>query len=351
MPKANLKRPSAAMSTCSPSFNKESIISIPLNTSNNGRVILNQFRNRLISDPLIKSITGSNINIGLGKDGNRSKMSNGFGYKDKSISTNWINVDYDFLKTLSIKPINGRDFSREFSSDSINSVIVTESMAKQFGEKDPIGVLFAMDSAKGYSKIIGVIPDFHLYSVHEKIEPLTIDINQTHSIQYVFIKTTRANPMVVMDKVKSIYKELVPEKEFKGSFMDENTDRWYNREKRFSLLLGISSILAIILSSLGLFALALLMIQQRIKEIGVRKVLGASVANINYLLSKDFLRLVMIAIVIASPLAWWLMNKWLQDFPYRTNISWPLFLVVGFTAIIISIVTISFHTIKFCNCG
>jgi putative ABC transport system permease protein len=327
-------------------FNKESIISIPLSNRKNGRATLNQFRNRLASQASILSITGTNINIGLGKDGNRSKQSTGFGFKDKSILTNWLSADYDFLKTLGIKLIKGRDFSKDYATDTVSNVLVTESMAKQFMEKEILGLTFSIDSAKPPFKIIGLIPDFHLYSLHEKTEPLTIDMSSNNSIGYVLIKTTSANPLALMNQLERIFKEVEPDKEFKGSFMDENTDRWYNKEKKLSLLLGTSSIIAIVLSCLGLFALALLMIQQRIKEIGVRKVLGASIFNINNLLTKDFLKLVIAAIVIASPIAWWIMNEWLQDFPYRTSISWLVFIAVGLAAMTISLATISFNTIK-----
>ena len=327
-------------------INQEGVISVPLNTVNSGHKYLNHFRNRLLSEPSVVSVSGSNVNIGLGKDGSTSKQSSGFGYKDKSIFTNWITVDYDFLKTLGIKPVLGRDFSREYGSDTISKVIVTESMLSQFGEKDALRISFSLDSARANYQIVGVIPDFHLYSAHEKKEPLTIDISQQQQIAYVFIKTNGKNTISLMNKLKSIYKELEPEKEFKASFMDENTDRWYNKEKRLSLLLGISSLVAIIISCMGLFALVLLIIQQRTKEIGVRKVLGSSVAGINYLLSKDFIRLVAVALIIAIPIGWWLMSNWLRQFPYQSTINWIIFFEVSIAAITVSILTISFHTIK-----
>ncbi|MES2132452.1 MAG: FtsX-like permease family protein, partial [Bacteroidota bacterium] len=327
-------------------FNKESIITIPLYNRSNGRNVVNQLRMQLASQSSIVSISGSNINVGLGKDGSISKRASSFSHGDKSIYTNMLTVDYDFLNTLGIKLLKGRDFSKAFSTDTVSAVLVTESMASQFGVTDPIGITFSMDSTMPPSTIIGVIPDFHLYSVHEKTEPLTLDISRNMGVSYVFIKTNSKNPMQVMDMIKRMYKDLEPGREFRGTFMDENTERWYSKEKSLSMLLGISSGIAIVLSCLGLFALALLMIQQRIKEVGVRKVLGASVFNINLLLAKDFLRLVIIAIVIATPLAWWLMNKWLYNFPYHTTISWFTFFMVGVIAIVIAVLTISFHTIK-----
>ncbi len=327
-------------------FNKEAVITVPLYDYSRGRAIAEQFRLRLASQPAIVSISGSNINIGLGKDGNISKRSSSFSHKDININTNMLTVDYDFLKTLDMRLLQGRDFSKSFAADTTTSVIVTESMASQFGVKDPVGLTFIADSAMPPSTIIGVIPDFHMYSLHEKTEPLTIDMSSGTRIGYVFIKLRSNNPVQVMDMVKNIYKDLEPGREFRGTFMDENTDRWYNKEKSLSGLLGVSSLIAVVLSCLGLFALALLMIGQRVKEIGVRKVLGASAMNINLLLTKEFLRLVLVSIVIATPLAWWLMSQWLQNFPYRMTISWTLFLIVGLTAVLVAVLTVGFHTLK-----
>ncbi|MCC6370670.1 MAG: ABC transporter permease, partial [Bacteroidia bacterium] len=195
-------------------------------------------------------------------------------------------------------------------------------------------------------KIIGVIPDFHLYSLHEKTEPLTIDISRIMPIEYVFIKTDGRNNKTVMEKLKSIYKTLEPDKEFEGTFMDENTNRWYNKEKSLSILLGTSSIVAIVISCLGLFALALLLIQQRTKEIGVRKILGASVFNINLLLSFEFVKLVVVAVLISVGPSLYLMKQWLQQFPYKTEPHWLVFIGVGITAVVLALITIGYHTIK-----
>lgn len=273
-------------------------------------------------------------------------MSRGFGYKDKSIFSNWMSVDYDFLKTMDIKLLQGRDFSRDFISDTTEGIIVTEAMAKQFGSNNPLGLSFSIDTAMPSLKIVGIISDFHLYSLHKETEALTIDISPASPLSYAFIKTNSQNPIAVMNLVKKAFQEIHPGKAFEASFLNENTERWYQKEKRLSMLLGISSIVAIVLSCLGLFALALLMIQQRIKEIGVRKVLGASVFSINQLLAKDFIKLVLVSIIIATPIAWYLMNKWLQDFPYRIQIQWHTFAIVSAVAIAISLITISFHTIK-----
>lgn len=327
-------------------FNKNAVISVPLQGDVNGRQIINQLRNKLISQPSILSITGSNINFGIGKDGSTSMMSRGFNFKDKSVFTNWMSVDYDFLKTMDIKLLQGRDFSPSAVSDTAEGVIVSETMAAQFGEKEVLGLNFSLDTAMPKLKIVGTFADFHLYSLHNKSEALTIDIHPQTSISYALIKTNGKNPKAAMSLVENALKEIQPGKLFEASFLNENTERWYQKEKRLSILLGISSVIAILLSCLGLFALALLMIQQRIKEIGIRKIMGASVLSINTLLTKDFMKLVIISIIIATPAAWILMNKWLQDFPYRIQINWKTSAIVSLAAITISLITVSFHTIK-----
>ena len=328
-------------------YNQESVISIPVNNENKGRYFLNQLRNKLASQSSIVSITGTTVNLGLGKDGSASKNSSGFAFNGLNIQTNIMAVDYDFLKTMDIKLLNGRDFSREFGTDTLGNIVVTESLAKQFKKDNPIGLSFMTDSASGIrNTIIGIIPDFHLYSLHESIEPLMIDFSKSGNLSYIMVKTTGKNPKQAMDLVENAYKDLEPGKVFQASFIDENTNRWYEKEKKLSQLLGISAGIAIFLSCLGLFAIALLMIEQRVKEIGIRKVLGASVTNITSLLSKDFLQLVVFAVALASPLAWWAMSKWLQDFPYRIGISPWVFAFAGFSALAIAFLTVSFQAIK-----
>ena len=327
-------------------FNQEAVISIPIYNYEKGQNLVHQFRMRAASQPSILSVTGSDVNIGIGKDGDISKSSSGFDFNGNSIFTNWMSVDYNFLKTMDIKLLEGRDFSADYAVDTLNSVVVTEGLAKQFKVKNPLGLAFYSDSSKPKNVIIGIVPDFHLYSLHQDLEPTMIHFTRNGWLGYILIKTTGKNPTQTMAMVENIYKEIEPTARFQGSFIDENTNRWYQKEKKLSQLLGISSGIAIMLSCLGLFAIALLMIEQRVKEIGVRKVLGASVANLTGLLSKDFLQLVVIAVLIASPLAWYAMHKWLQDFPYRITISAWIFVFTGIAALLIAFLTVGFQTVK-----
>ncbi len=328
-------------------FSKEFVVSIPVPASMDGSVLLERLRNKLKNNRSVLQVSGSSINVGIGKDGGMSKWSNGFGYKDKNIYTNWMTVDYDFIKTMDIKLLKGRDFDRQFGKEA-NNVIVSESMASQFAEKEIVGLTFNRDSLNPGFTIIGVIPDIQLYSLHEKIEPMTLDVSMAEHtpLSYLLVRTDGKTPYITMQELEKAYKEFVVDGDYKGTFLDENTQKMYSKEKRLSELLGVFSVVAIVLSCLGLFALAMLMIQQRVKEIGVRKVLGASVFNIQLLVGKQFLFLVVVAMLIASPLAWYFMNSWLQRFPYKTSVDWWLFALAGGLSLLIALATVSYHTIR-----
>lgn len=329
-------------------INKDYVLSVPLlKPEKTGKNKIEKLRMRLASNPAILSITGSNINVGKGRDNSSSKNSIGFTYKGKSVSTNVASVDYDYLKTFGLKALDGRDFETFHSADTLyTNVLLSESAAKQFEEKNIVGQQLLVDSADPKWNVVGVFPDFHLYSMHETKEPLTLMLDRNGGCNYCFIKTNGANPVAVMEAVKKEMALLEPGQEFRGSFVDENIANWYMQEKVMSILFCIAACVAIVLSCLGLLAMVLLVIQQRVKEIGVRKVLGASVNHIALLVSKQFLVLVGIAILIAIPVSWMAMNGWLQNFPYRIEIQLWMFLLVAFVALFIALLTICFNTLK-----
>ncbi len=325
-------------------INKDYVISVPLNKS--GREKIKKLRMRLSSNPNIIAITGSNINIGRGKDKSSSKNSIGFGYKGKQFSTNMAFADYDYLRTLGVKATDGRDFDAVDNTDTLYNVLLSESMAKQFEDKNIVGQQLLIDSAGPRWNVVGVFPDFHLYSLHESKEPLTLVLDKESALNYCFVKTNGKNPVATMEAIKKEMTILEPGREFRGSFVDENISNWYMQEKVMSILFSITAAVAIVLSCLGLLAMVLLVIQQRVKEIGVRKVLGASVNSIIMLVSKEFLLLVFIAVMIATPLAWMIMNAWLQSFPYRIEMKWWMFLLVAAAALLIALITISFNAVR-----
>lgn len=327
-------------------YNTSALISVPIKKDEKGKEIVSRMRTLLASNPTVVSVSGSTVNFGVGQDGNTSRMGHGFEYKGKSISTDFLQADYDILKTLGIPLKAGRDFSAEYVADTINTVIVTESMAKQFPEKDVVGISFYADSSRPQWTVVGVIPDFHLYSMHEESAPLTISMNSNPAISYLLVRVNTNNPAAAMELIKSTYAVVAPGIEFKGSFVEENIERWYKNESRLSQMFSIASLVAIILSCMGLFGMASIITRQRVKEIGVRKVLGATVSGITALVTREFIWPVAIALLIATPLAWWALGQWLQDFVYRIHIHWWVFILAGGLSILIAVLTVSFQAIK-----
>lgn len=327
-------------------FDKQQVISVPISNSIEGGLFIQKIRNQFLMDPNVVAISGTNINIGDGLDNSNTRQSYGFNYADKLVQSDWLYVDYDYLKTLDIKLTAGRDFDKNYATDSTTSVVVNETMAKLMGDKDVVGKFLCPDSSQPKLQVVGVIPDFHLYSLHDKIDALTMQIGKSNSMAYALLRLKPGKMIAVMDKVKKFWKSELPDKEFQGSFLDENTDRWFKKEQQLSTIYSIAAAISIIISCMGLFAIALLMIEQRIKEIGVRKSLGASVRSIVEMLSKDFIKLVLVAIVIASPIAWYAMNNWLKDFAYHITIQWWVFAATGLLAIVIALLTVSYQSIR-----
>jgi len=326
---------------------KETIISVPLHSPAAGHAVIAKLRARLAADPRIVSVSGSNINLGRGSDHRTVKISTDFPYHGRDVSTLQAGVDYDYLRTIGVKLLAGRDFDPAYGTDTTNAYVISESMAKMLGDPAIVGKTIYLDSAdkKGWH-IVGVFPDFHLYTMAEQMEPLTLSLDMRAQIPYVFIKTTGRDKIGAMAAIKREMAVLEPGQDFNGSFVDDNVNDWYKDEKVASLIFSIAALIAIVLSCSGLLAMVLLMIQQRVKEIGVRKVLGASVGSISVLVSRQFVGLVGLAVLIATPISWLMMNKFLEHYPYRISITVWMFLLVGATAIGIALATIAFNTIR-----
>jgi len=256
-----------------------------------------------------------------------------------TISATWIG--YDYLKTLGVQLAAGRDFARD-RPDS-NSYIVNESAVRMMNLKNPIGEQVGFWNGKG--PIIGVAKDFHIQSLHKTITPLILCL-QPKNAAGILARTQPGKTQQAIASLKKVYEKYNKTYPFEYHFIDELYERNYKSEMMVSGFVNVFAIMAIFISCLGLFGLATFTTEQRAKEVGIRKVLGASVVDIAGLLSKDFIKLVLLAILIAIPLAWWAMNNWLQDFAYRTNISLWIFLLSALLAIMIAALTISFQAIK-----
>jgi putative ABC transport system permease protein len=267
--------------------------------------------------------------------------------KTSVVSQTWV-VDEDYITTLGIKMQSGRNFSKDMLTDS-TAVIINESAAKMFDFKNPINQLVycPQDSKAMVLKpyhVIGVMKDFNFQSLRSNVRPLMLFMGNDEGA--VSIRANAANIPALLKQIKSKWTEFSPNQQFNYSFMDEDFEALYRTEQRTGTIFMAFTTLAIVIACLGLFGLAAYAAEQRTKEIGIRKVLGASMSTIVQMLSKDFIKLVVIAIVITSPLAWWAMNKWLQDFAYRIHIQWWLLAIAGGAAILVAFITISFQSIK-----
>ena len=252
-------------------------------------------------------------------------------------------IGYDFIKTMHLQLAQGRDFSEDFATDSVG-YIINETALGIIGYPDPIGKPLTLWKQKG--TIIGVLKDFHFNSLHTEINPLILRLGEDANWGSALVRTEPGKTKEALASLEKICKELNPQFPFSYKFSDEEYQKLYTSEQVVSKLANYFAVLAIFISSLGLLGLVMFAAQQRTKEFGIRKVLGATPATLFNLLSKEFLLLVLIAIAIASPLAWIAMNKWLQDYVYRIHISWWMFGVAGVFAILIALVTVSFQAIK-----
>lgn len=257
------------------------------------------------------------------------------------------NIDENYLPTLGIKLALGRSFSKSFSSDSA-AILVNETAVKQFGWKDPIGqrITTVGNGSKGSKRtyaVVGVTKDFHFESMHEQIAPLVMYFYGDHYQMALRISTNDLSGFL-----KTLEKSWKAQTDspFSYSFLDERFNKMYESEKRIGKLFGIFASLGVIIACLGLFGLATFTTIQRTKEIGIRKVLGASVISIVALLSQEFIKIVLLAIVIATPAAWYGMDQWLKDFAYKIDIQWWIFALAGFLATGIALLTVSFQSIK-----
>ena len=262
---------------------------------------------------------------------------------------NW--VDGSFLQTLGIKIASGRLFSPEYPADTNLRMILNEEAIRKIGFKnnqDAVGKNVSMDwQGQTYRwEIVGVVKDFHFVDLHSAIEPYGFQLNNRQSFNYLVAHAKTKNMGSVLESIGKTWKQLNPNEPFEYTFLNDDFQKNYEADNRLAGIVRNFTIIAILISCLGLFGLATFSAEQRTKEIGVRKVLGASVGNVVSLLSKEFLKLVFIGILIASPITWFVMNKWLQDFAYRTNISWLVFVITAVIAIGIALLTISFQAIK-----
>lgn len=260
-----------------------------------------------------------------------------------NIQFTFTSVGYDFIKTLNLKLREGRDFSKEFASDSVG-YIINEAALKRIGYKNPIDQPLTMWGKPG--KIIGVLKDFHFQSLHQTINPMIVRLDEGIGYGNILVRTQAGKTKEALANLEQLGKKLNPRFPFTYQFSDEEYAKLYKSEQVVTQLANYFAILAIFISCLGLFGLAAFTAEQRTKEIGVRKVLGASVASITSLLSMDFIKLVVIATMIAFPVAWYFLKNWLKKYAYQIDIEWWYFAIAAMAAVAIALLTVSSQAIK-----
>jgi len=262
---------------------------------------------------------------------------------DKEVYMNVDFVDYGYFETLGIELAEGRIFSREFATDADEAYIVNEELVRQMGMEDPVGKRFAFWEQWG--TIVGVAKDFHFQSLHNKINPISFKLNPGW-LRRLYVRIKPDDIPATIGFMKNTWNRIVPDYPFEYNFLDESFERLYEAEQQMSAITNYFTILGIFIACLGLFGLAAFMAERRTKEIGIRKVLGASVPKLIYLLSSEFAKWVLVANIIAWPIAYFIARRWLQNFAYRTNITVEIFLLTAALSLFIALATVSFKALK-----
>lgn len=291
-------------------------------------------------------LKNSNIVDVAAKNGGRwmtgAKLGN-----DSSITFNYETVDESYIPELKIPLMQGRNFSKAYPSDSNNSILVNEAFVKQAGWKNAIGetVNFFYNNNEIYH-VIGVVKDYHYLALNQKIGPQLFTMKNNNHYGTFNIKIKPGSESESLKYIQKTFKAFFPLSPYSYIFKNEQRMKDYEAEAKWKQIIFLGAILTIFISCIGLFGLSVLSAEKRTKEIGIRKVLGASVNNIVTILSKDFLKLVVISLLIAIPLSWVAANKWLQNYPYRISMNWQLFAIAGLLVIMVALATISFQSIK-----
>ncbi len=307
-------------------------------------LVIDAFKHDLLQNPEIISAAGTTNLPGKNFE-NTIFMPEG-APREEQHPINYFMADYDFAETFKLEFVEGRFFSREMASDSVG-VVINETAAKILGYEPPyVGKRIGFPgNSRFFLHIVGVVKDFHYESLHKKIDPLLIGL-QNLDRTYIAVRIYPHRISETVNFIKKTWDKYIPYKPFEYFFFDQDYDNLYRAEQRTGRLFSIFSVLAIFIACLGLFGLASFTTERRTKEIGIRKALGATVPNIIFLLSRDFTKWVLLANVIAWPVAWYFMNQWLQDFAYRTNVSIIVFISAGVVALLIALLTVSWQAVK-----
>jgi ABC-type antimicrobial peptide transport system permease subunit len=326
-------------------FDKDAIVNVPFRPDSTGSKLTDYLRQQLLQENGVQAVSFSS-NTPVEDDNNKfTTLKFDHAVKDEDFQAITKFADNEYVPVYKLQLAAGRNLQ---PSDMTREFLVNESFVKSLGIKNPEDILNKEVSIWGdviKCPVVGVVKDFNDRSLRQSVAPLLITTNSTMYRQ-ASIKLTAANISSTMQSIKKIWQQTFPDYVYEYKFLDDKIAGFYKQENQLSQLYKIFAAIAIFLSCLGLYGLASFMAAQRIKEVGIRKVLGATSANIVYLFSKEFIILIVIAFAIATPVAWYYMHQWLQDYAYRIDVSWVIFFASGMAAIIIALATISFQAIK-----
>ena len=325
-------------------FNQEQVIAVELNDVDAERALA-LMKSELESRVDVVSVAAANLRLGAGAGWGRQ----GFDYQGELRQVYEYRVTTNYLQTLGMELAVGRDFDSNRSADTLRAAIVNEALVKEFGWTDPIGQVLTgyHDNPAMDPVIIGVVKDYNFLSLREEVEPMILMASTTTGeIRTLLIKIQSADLATTVEAVRTVWNRVAFDIPFEYSFMEEDIARFYDEEERWSQIIGYSSLFAILIACLGLFGLTAVIVTRRTKEVGIRKVLGASVTGIVGLLSIDFLKLVVLAFILAAPVAYFIMKWWLEGFAYRIVLDYGMFLIAGVLSSLIAFLTVSFQAIK-----
>ena len=326
-------------------YDKDNLIYIPVTDDFESKY--NAIKDELRRNTLIEKVSASWLNsVYIGSN------SSGVDWKGKDpdlrVLFTFNAVDYDMIETMGYEIAEGRPFSRDYPGDmavdTIGNFLVNEELVRIMGVDDPVGRWFRFMGVRG--EIVGVLKDFHFKSARDKIEPIAIFLGQPERFNYMFIRLSSANPSGAVEALRDIWSRAIPDYPLTFEYADEVLNEMYRGELRMSQLFKYFTILATIIAAMGLYGLSSFIAERRTREIGIRKIMGSTVSRVVMLLSTEFLYLVLIATVIGFPLSYLYLNNWLKDFPYRIDIGAAVFVIVGFAACAISLLTVSFQSYR-----
>jgi len=318
-------------------FDEENVVVIPTQQMP-GPLLLERFQDVLAARPDVLGITGTSSSF------TRGYSLEGWDYKEEEKRAYVYRVEANYVNVMGMELVAGRTFDPQRATDSTGAVLVNEAFVRDFGWADPIGQ--TIDGFYAEPVVVGVVKDINFLSLHQAVEPMVLTLDPGWGVRHLLVRIAPGDAPATLDALRATWQDVAPGVPFQYSFLDDDLNQQYESEQRWSRIVGYGAVFAVLIACLGLFGLAALSVAGRTKEIGIRKVLGASVTRVTLLLSKDFVKLVLVAVVLAAPVAYVALQRWLDGFAYRIEMSGWTFLIAGLTALVIALATVGYQAVR-----